>query len=525
MAFLTGGQSGGYAPASGEIVGILKTMQENMEKSLAEAVAAEAAAVSAHDELLAAKTKEVEAATKSIEVKSVRVGEVAVKIVELKNSLSDAQESLEEDKKFFADLDKNCATQTEEFTANQKMRQQELVALADTIKVLNDDDALELFKKTLPGSSASLIQVSANEVAMRRGALSALRDASQHSQHRPQLDFITMAIEGKKIGFDKVIKMIDDMMATLKKEQLDDDSKKEYCEKQFDVTEDKKKSLKKTVSDLEISIEDATEGVKTLADEIEALEDGIKALDKSVAEATDQRKEEHEDFTALMASDTAAKELLKFAMNRLNKFYNPKLYKPPPKRALSEEDQIVVSMGGTLAPTAAPGGIAGTGISLAQAAPPPPPEANLAFKKSGQESNGVIAMIDLLIADLDKEMQTSEVTEKDAQADYEQFMADAADKRALDSKAITDKQAMKAETEEQLQTDTDTKKSKTHSAMETAAYIGGLHADCDWLLKYYDARKEARTGEIASLNNAKAVLNGADYSLVQTATSHLRGFQ
>merc|ERR1719446_1959283 len=144
---------------------------------------------------------------------------------------------------------------------------------------------------------------------------------------------------------------------------------------------------------------------------------------------------------SLMAANTAAKDLLAFAKNRLNKFYNPKLYKPPPKRELSEEDRIVVNMGGTLAPTAAPGGIAGTGIGLVQtvAAPPPPPEANLAFKKSGEESNGVIAMIDLLIADIDKENQTMEVEEKDAQKDYEGFMADAAEKRATDSKAITDK--------------------------------------------------------------------------------------
>merc|ERR1719498_1736304 len=182
-------------------------------------------------------------------------------------------------------------------------------------------------------------------------------------------------------------------------------------------------------------------------------------------------------------------------------------------------------MGGTLAPTNAPGGIAGTGIGLAQVAPPPPPEADLAFKKSSGESNGVISMIDVLIGDLDKEMQTAEVTEKDAQADYEAYMADAAEKRATDSKAITDKTAMKAETESQLQTDQDTKKSKSHSAMETDAYIGGLHADCDWLLKYYDARKSARTGEIASLERAKDVLNGADYSLVQTASSRLRGSQ
>merc|ERR1719450_1303349 len=95
-----------------------------------------------------------------------------------------------------------------------------------------------------------------------------------HDAHRPQFDFITLAIQGKKIGFEKVIKMIDDMTATLKKEQLDDDHKKEYCNKQFDFAEDKKKGLVKTVKDLEISIEDAKESIATLGSEIEALEDG-----------------------------------------------------------------------------------------------------------------------------------------------------------------------------------------------------------------------------------------------------------
>merc|ERR1740138_1616041 len=132
-------------------------------------------------------------------------------------------------------------------------------------------------------------------------------------------------------------------------------------------------------------------------------------------------------------------------------------------------------------------------------------------------------MIDLLIADIDKDNQIMEVEEKDAQKEYEVFMADSADKRALDSKAITDKQAAKAETETEKATEEDTKKSKTIEAMENAKYIGGLHEECDWLLKYYDTRKSARDGEIDALGKAKAVLSGADYSLVQTSSAHLRG--
>merc|ERR1719460_2363330 len=197
-----------------------------------------------------------------------------------------------------------------------------------------------------------------------------------------ELGFVEMALRGKKIGFEKVIKLIDDMVAVLKKEQIDDDVKKEYCTQQIDTAEDKKKSLEQTVSDLETSIEDAKEGIASVKSELESLADGIKALDKSVAEATEQRKEEHDDHTSLMATDTQAKELLDFAKNRLNKFYNPKLYKAPPKRELEFSQSADSS----------------------RAAPGPAPEAPGPFKKKTEESNGVIAMIDLLIKDLDKEM-------------------------------------------------------------------------------------------------------------------------
>merc|ERR1719178_264193 len=217
--------------------------------------------------------------------------------------------------------------------------------------------------------------------------------------------------------------MIDDMVATLTKEQLDDDHKKEYCTMQFDLADDKKKGLERSVSDLEKAIEKAGETISTLADEIKALEDGIKALDKSVAEATEQRQEENKDFTELMASDSAAKQLLDFAKNRLNKFYNPALYKAAPKTELIEEHEPV---------------LADVSAHLqSKVAPPPPPATAAAYSKKSEESNGVIAMIDLLIKDLDKEMTEAEAEEKNSQKEYEQTMSDSAEKRAQDSKMLT----------------------------------------------------------------------------------------
>merc|ERR1719229_1221539 len=129
-----------------------------MNKELAAASADEATAIKIYDELMAAKEKEVNALTKSIEEKMVRLGDLQVDIVEMKEDLDDTGKALLEDKKFLADLGKNCALKTKEHEENMKLRSEELLALADTIKVLNDDDALELFKKTLP-SAASFMQI------------------------------------------------------------------------------------------------------------------------------------------------------------------------------------------------------------------------------------------------------------------------------------------------------------------------------------------------------------------------------
>merc|ERR1719181_1967671 len=148
-SFLSNPFSQGYAAQSGQIVGMLKQMAERMTKDLDAATDAENKAIKSYEGLMAAKTKEVNACTKEIEEKMVRLGHLQVEIVEMKEDLDDTSKALAEDKKFLADLDKNCATKQAEHDANMKMRSLELVALADTIKLLNSDDALELFKKTL----------------------------------------------------------------------------------------------------------------------------------------------------------------------------------------------------------------------------------------------------------------------------------------------------------------------------------------------------------------------------------------
>merc|ERR1719277_126814 len=104
-------------------------------------------------------------------------------------------------------------------------------------------------------------------------------------------------------------------------------------------------------------------------------------------------------------------------------------------------------------------------------------------------------MIDLLIKDLQKEMTEAETQEKDSQADYEQMMADSASKRTSDSNSLTAKGSAKADEEAALQAHSLAHADGSKELMATMKYISSLHAECDWLLQYFDSRKQARAGE------------------------------
>merc|ERR1711956_149790 len=230
---------GDYAPQSGQILGILKQMADEMSKNLADATAAEEKAVKMYEALMAAKKKEVTALSKDVETKLQRIGSLGMTIMQMKNDVGDTEESLVADKDFLANLDEVCAKKKKEWDVIVKTRSEELAALADTIKILNDDDALELFKKTLP-SAASFLQVLVAAAEVRAIALAGLKEfMQQHPNKSAKLELLALALEGKKIGFEKVIQMIDDMVATLKVEQKDDDTKKEYCAEELDLADDK----------------------------------------------------------------------------------------------------------------------------------------------------------------------------------------------------------------------------------------------------------------------------------------------
>merc|ERR1719265_1215874 len=287
--------------------------------------------------------------------------------------------------------------------------------------------------------------------------------------------------------------MIDGMEAVLKEDQKNDDTQKAFCDKDIAKTEIEQKDAEEAIAEGE-----------ALADEIKTLEKEIKALDKAVAEATEQRKEEHADFLVFQQQSNAALQLIDKAKNRLMKFYRPSEYKAPPKKELSEEEQITQASGFSFVQYRA--------RVHAYDAPPPPPETWGAYQKKDGKSNGVMALMDMLVKELSGDLTESKHTEETSQKDYERLMSDSTASRAQNVQSITDKEDAKADMDTKIEEAKSKKASDDITLQDVKQYLVQLHAECDFLVENYDVRKAARETELASLANGKSVLSGANFS-------------
>merc|ERR1719158_2076549 len=126
-------------------------------------------------------------------------------------------------------------------------------------------------------------------------------------------------------GFAEVVKMIDDMVVLLGKQGEEDEKAKEFCEDEFDKAEDEEKAAKTKQAQMDATLAEKTDEISQLMEEISTLSKGIEELDHAVAEATEQRKEEHADYIEAMQMNEAAVGLVGKAKKRLQKFYNPSM--------------------------------------------------------------------------------------------------------------------------------------------------------------------------------------------------------
>jgi len=487
-----------YNSRSGEIFGILSQMKETFEQNHNKTLTEEARAQAMFEDLVAEKKKGIEVARERKNTKVMELSEAEVALVNAKHALKDARETLSADQKFLVDLMEKCAVTEKEYKERKASRQEEIVAIGEALSILTGDAAHDLFTGTLGFTQLAekkAVSASLAERAVRAQLVDELKAAAKKSG---SAQIAMLAVSAKLDAFTKVKAAIDEMLVELKKQQQDEFEHKEWCNKELrsNSLTHKKKTYK---------AEDLTKANNVLADTIETLDTEIESLTAAVAEskkvikrASEDREAANKEFQQTVADQNASIQILKKVLVRLQKVYQPDALTttPTPMPRAMAEAKIA----------------AGTAL-LQKARQPEGVNPDGGFQKGYQQqsSGGVLGLIEMTIADSERLKTESVAAEQDQQSEYEKLVKDTSAEINADNLSIADKSEAKATAEtEKSEVESSLKATETEIA-DLEKMATQLHASCDFVLDNFNLRQEARAAEMDALENAKAILSGADF--------------
>jgi len=462
-----------YNSRSGSIFGILQEMKEEFQRDLGEAQAKDLAAEESFQKLKAAKTAEIKAATTQKKEKEKALADLLYKASKAKENKEKAEAAIEADNKFLATLEKDCKEEEIAYQERVKVRTQEIIALSETLKILTDDDARELYDKTM-----SLLQVDASQSSAARALQRSVQHIAEVARRNGNTALAALAVRMQLDAFTKVKEMMDKMLAELLKQQQAEYEKNEKCKKDIDVTEDNIKEADHVKADLAEKHQMLTDTISTLTTEIEELKADVKAMEVSLKAAGEERKAQNQLFQTAVANQRAVINILNKAQKRLQDFY--------------QFVQVRAHVPGA-----------------ASSAPPPSPKAAGYAKSAG--AGGALQLLATVIKDAEVVEIELTKTEQKSQADYGEFVQDATNSIEADRSSIETKTGEVAESKAAL---AETEKAQLGNQEELDklnALLKAHHAECDYVMKYFDIRQEARQEEMDAIKDAKAILSGANF--------------
>jgi len=467
-----------YNSRSGSIFGILQEMKEEFQRDLGEAQAKDLAAEESFQKLKAAKLSEIKAATEQKKQKDKELADLLYKASKAKESVEKAKAAIEADQKFLATLEKDCKDEEIAYQERLKVRDEEIQALSETLKILTDDAARELYDKTM-----SLLQMDASQTSRALALRRSVEHIANIARKNGNTALAALAVRMQLDAFTKVKEMMDKMLAALLKQQQAEYDKNVKCKKDIDVTEDSIKEGEELKADLGEKHQMLTDTISTLKSEIEELKADVKAMEISLKAAGEERKAQNELFQVSVSNQRAVVNILNKANKRLMDFYSASLVQ------VKQHNQQT------------PG--------AASSAPPPSPKAAGYAKSAG--AGGALQLLATVIKDAEVVEVELTTTEQKSQKDYAQFVQDATNSIETDRSSIESKTGEVAENEAAL---SETEKEQLLNQEELDKLnelLKAHHAECDYVMKYFDIRQEARQEEMDAIKDAKAILSGADF--------------
>merc|ERR1719453_1472161 len=298
-----------YAPASGEIFGILKAMKESFEQNLANSRKDEEKGIGDFTNLKASKEEEIAAGTDQAETKTQELADTDEKLARDKVDLDDTEASLAADEKFLMNLKEMCAMTDSEYEQRVKERQIEIEAVAKALEILSSDDAHDLFTKSFGSEEPALVQKASARNSKRRGAASKLLAEVAKKTQNPRL--AALAVHVRLDAFKRVIKAIDDMIAELMEEKKAEIKHRDYCIENLNNNERNTERKDREKMDVLALIDDLTMQIETLTKEIATLKTEISDMQLELKHAGEDRELENKEFQGIVADQRASQGLQK----------------------------------------------------------------------------------------------------------------------------------------------------------------------------------------------------------------------
>merc|ERR1719159_1584704 len=406
-------------------------------------------------ELRSAKTSQIESGEKMAETKEEDLGQT--------------EAALSEDQKFLRNLKKQCGKADANFASRKKSRLEEIQAVSEAIEILMGDEARDAMDTTF-----SFLQIASDQSSdkHRQEAAAVLRKGAAKS-HSPELSMLASSVELD--AFTKVKAMIDKMIATLKAQQSDEVKKHDWCKAELQENEMSTAKEKDLKADLEAKSGELESTIKTLSEEIEKAKLDIDNLNMELQRASENRKKENLDFQKVVAEQMVTADILAKALDKLATFYDEAAF------------------------------------AQTKANKQTPPVPQMEYKKSAGAS-GVMSMIEKLIYDTKDITAESKKSESEAQAAYDALVADTNDSIDSHTKETKRKTKAKAQAKKDLSLTNGDLADAVTELEELGKYNADLHAECDYVMKNFGIRQNARAEEIEALQQAKQILNGASLS-------------
>merc|ERR1719191_1150733 len=473
-----------YKARSGKIQKILADMLQTFKDNLADATAKEKESKATFDKLMASKGDELEGAQTALTDMTKENGLRGMAVEDAQQEVEDLKAQIEADEGYIKDTEEAYQAALKAYKERKKLRKAEIASINKAISILHSDDARDTFKKSFESQGYLLLQKSAVS-ALRQQASAVVRKAGTAAKD-PRLASLAMQVLLQQGGhFDKVIAAIDKMVEKLREEEAMDLKNKEQCE------EDRLEKTKEA-RELSLVIDDATEEIarqrakiEELKAQIEEKEAEIKKLEEDLATATKQREDEKMAYEASKADDEAAAELIKQAQDALKSFY--------------EDNGLVLTQ--RQPPT----------VEAGKAPPPPPPIMDQPYGGSKGESQGIQAILQMILEDVEKDIAKADAEEKKSIEEFEKMKKDTEAAIEVASKAIEDYKGEIADSEEEIEKQI-TEKTKAKDTLDAVMEeIKVMEPGCDFIAVNVDVRLKNRQLEIDGLLKAKAILEGAAF--------------